>query len=175
MQEEWKPIDGYEGYLISNLGRVKSLKRGREMILEPIRDAHGYLRVNLYKDGVRHLLKIHRLMATTFINNPDGLPQVNHKDGNKENNSVENLEWVTESQNTQHAWDNGLCSPPRGEQNGQHKLTQNDVDEIRRSYIKGNLMFGGKALAKKYGVSETEISRIINNTRWNVNSDNNLN
>lgn len=145
------------------------------MVLEPIRDAYGYLRVNLYKDGVRHLLKIHRLMATTFIDNPDGLPQVNHKDGNKENNSVENLEWVTESQNTQHAWDNGLCSSRRGEHNGQHKLTQNDVDDIRRSYIKGNPVFGGTALAEKYGVSKTEISRIVNNTRWNVNPNNNLN
>ena len=74
MQEEWRPIDGYEDYLISNLGRVKSFKQGKEMILKPIRDANGYLRINLYKDGIRHSLKIHRLIATIFIDNPNGLP-----------------------------------------------------------------------------------------------------
>lgn len=166
MQEQWKPIDGYEGYFVSNFGRVKSLKKGHKLILQPILDAYGYLRVNLYKNGVRHMLKIHRIVAIIFIDNPDGLPQVNHKDGNKENNVADNLEWVTESQNSQHAFDNGLRKASRGEQNGQHKLTKNDVDEIRKSYIKGNPIFGGKALAEKYGVNTATISRIINNKRW---------
>lgn len=170
MQEEWTHIQDYEDYLVSNFGRVKSLKKGTEVILRPILDAKGYLRVNLYKDGIRHMLKIHRLVATTFIANPNGLPQVNHKDGNKENNHVDNLEWVTESQNSQHAFNNGLRDAPRGEQNGQHKLTQKDVDEIRKSYIKGDLMFGGKALAKKYGVDPITISRIVNNQRWSYNT-----
>ena len=122
------------------------------------------------------MLKIHRLVATAFIDNPDGLQQVNHKDGNKKKNVVDNLEWVTESQNSQHAFNNGLRNAPYGEQNGQHKLTQNDVNEIKESYIKGSLMFGGKALAKKYGVTPATISRIVNNKRWNHNKrQNNLN
>lgn len=170
MQEIWKSIEGYEDYVVSNLGRVKSLKNKSEIILRPILDCHGYLRVNLYKNGVRNMLKIHRIVATAFINNPDGLPQVNHKDGNKENNVVNNLEWVTESQNSQHAFNNGLISVPYGEKNGQHKLTQNDVDEIRKSYIKGNPIFGCKALSKKYGVTPATISRIVNNKRWSHNN-----
>lgn len=172
MQEEWRPVDSYSGYFISNLGRVKSLKNGNETILSSWVNEDGYLCVNLWKDGKRKYFRVHRLVATAFIDNQHNLPEVNHKDGNKANNFVENLEWVTRSQNVQHAFDTGLSIPFCGERNGRHKLTQNDVDEIRKIYIKGSRIFGGGALAKKYGVTKKVIYDIINNTKWKTNTKN---
>lgn len=107
MQEEWRDIKGFEGmYQISNLGRVKSLERlsiQNHLLPEKIlRTAHaqsGYVDVSLYKDGKRYHRKPHRLVAEAFIPNPDNLPEVDHIDTNKDNNCVDNLHWVTHSEN----------------------------------------------------------------------------
>ena len=97
MQEEWKNIIDYEGlYQVSNLGRVKSLNykhTGREKILKSSVDKIGYMYVGLCKNGKRKHYLVHRLVAEVFISNPNNLAQVNHKDENKHNNCVENLEW----------------------------------------------------------------------------------
>lgn len=90
---EWKAPDGYDGlYLVSNTGIVYSVRR--RAILKPD-NARGYLQVTLQKDGERSRKKVHRLVAELFIPNPDNLPCVNHKDENKGNNTVDNLEWCT--------------------------------------------------------------------------------
>ena len=100
MEEIWKDIEGYEGlYQISNKGRVKSLKWGKERILKPGITSSGYLKVLLCKNGMIKHIKIHRLVANAFITNPENKPQVNHKDENKFNNSVNNLEWSTAKEN----------------------------------------------------------------------------
>ena len=104
MNEEWRDIKGYEGkYQVSNLGRVKSLKDSkenyREKILSNSTDTRGYSNVNLYKNGKRKLFKVHRLVAEAFIDNSNSYPLVNHKDENKQNNRVENLEWCTHEYN----------------------------------------------------------------------------
>ena len=94
MEEIWKEIEGFNGdYWVSNLGRVKSLKYKKERILKP-RKQSGYYKVLLYNDK-KYEYSIHRLVAMAFIPNPDNLPQVNHKDENKANNCVDNLEWCT--------------------------------------------------------------------------------
>lgn len=99
MIEIFKDIEGYEGlYQISNLGSVKSLGNGnsnnsKEKILKPTKDKKGYLTVDLYKQGKRKIYKVHRLVAQAFISNPNNLPQVNHRDEDKTNNAVENLEF----------------------------------------------------------------------------------
>lgn len=99
MIEIFKDIEGYEGlYQISNMGSVKSLGNGnsnnsKEKILKPTKDKKGYLTVDLYKQGKRKIYKVHRLVAQKFIENPNNLPQVNHKDEDKTNNQVNNLEW----------------------------------------------------------------------------------
>ena len=92
--EIWKPVVGYEGlYEVSNWGRIKSTKYGKERILKLIKDKDGYLFVRLYKNGIIKNYFVHRLVAQAFIPNPDNLPQVNHKDENPINNVVSNLEW----------------------------------------------------------------------------------
>lgn len=98
MNEIWKDIKGYEGiYQISDLGRVLNVKRGT--LRKPSQDKDGYLQLSLSKNGKREYLKVHRLVAQAFINNPSELPFVNHLDENKKNNSVSNLEWCTQEYN----------------------------------------------------------------------------
>lgn len=120
MEEIWKDIKGYEGlYQISNLGRVKSLARvifeidgkervSKEKILQSKRISSGYRAVILYKDGKGKTMYIHRLVAQAFLYNGNNYTDVNHKDGNKENNTLANLEWVTRSYNIKHAYNTGL-------------------------------------------------------------------
>ncbi len=124
MEEIWKDVPGYEGlYQVSNMGRVKSLERTRNMNLPghkkpapvPERilkfgESQGYQAVTLAKDGVNRKIRVHKLVALSFIPNPDRKPDINHKDGNKHNNTIENLEWVTAKENQQHALATGLRS-----------------------------------------------------------------
>lgn len=125
MQEEiWKDIAGYEGkYQVSNFGRVKRLSkvvRSRggfrtltTKLLSPQtnKKKNFYYFIRLYKNGISKPFFIHRLVANAFIPNPQKLPQVNHKDGDKRNNVVENLEWCTASENVRHAFNNGFATP----------------------------------------------------------------
>lgn len=131
--EVWKDIAGYEGlYQVSNLGRIKSIGRhtrnryglmwkpGR--VLNAAKDNKGYLTVVLCDNKKRHTFKVHKIVATTFILNPERKPQVNHIDGNKQNNRVDNLEWCSQSENMSHAWETGL-------QKRTHK--KNDLKSIK--------------------------------------------
>lgn len=101
--EEWRDVVGYEGrYRVSDQGRVKSLdynRTGKERVLKPEKDEGGYLTVAFSKEGSVKRFLVHRLVAQTFIQNPNNYPQVNHKDEEKTNNCVENLEWCTSSYN----------------------------------------------------------------------------
>lgn len=140
--EVWKDIKGYEGlYQVSNLGRVKSfdvyikvgiknaetaLHKGR--ILKPMKNRQGYMRVELCKGGERKAIFVHRLVASVFIENPENKVCVNHIDGDKQNNCVENLEWCTYSENMQHAFDTGLKRCKYGKEHHNHsEVTQYDL------------------------------------------------
>ena len=100
MKEIWKDIEGYEGYQVSNMGRVRSFKYGKVRILKPVANKNGYLKVQLYKNNSLKTIFIHRLVAMAFIPNPNNLPQVNHKDEDKTNNIVSNLEWCDAKYNS---------------------------------------------------------------------------
>lgn len=174
--EKWKTIDGYEGiYQVSNQGRVKSLSRKvpharhgfvsvKEKILKPDTNHDGYARVGLCKEGLNSTHKVHRLVATAFLQKKDDGNVVNHIDGNKSNNSVKNLEWVTQSENVLHSYQNGLQKPLRGELNGNSKLTQELVNQIRSTYKFGE--FGLKKTADMFGVSKRNVLDIIKYRIW---------
>lgn len=102
--EEWKDVKGYEGlYKISNLGRIKRLyKNGKERI-RTLHKRGKYYCIDLWKNGKCECVNVHRLVASAFINNPDSLPCVNHKDENSLNNNVNNLEWCTQQYNTEYS------------------------------------------------------------------------
>lgn len=121
--EIWKPIKDFEGlYEVSNLGRVKSFDRVvncghgktrvmKGKILKEVKLRDGYFYVRLCKDTISTRKSIHRLVAETYIPNLDNKKEVNHIDGNKRNNNVSNLEWVTPKENMRHAWETGLLKP----------------------------------------------------------------
>lgn len=107
--EIWKPIAGTKGFIeVSNKGRVRSLLRGEPRVLKSQVDNKGYHRIRVTVEREKMSYKVHREIAKAFIPNPNNLPQVNHKDGNKGNNSVDNLEWITNRDNAHHAIENGL-------------------------------------------------------------------
>jgi hypothetical protein len=107
-EEEWKAIAECNGqYYVSSWGRVKSFKHGKERILKHW-IVKGYVFVQLSKNNKQKSVSIHRLVANAFIMNPLKKTSVNHKDGNKTNNCIDNLEWMTHKENIQHAWDTGL-------------------------------------------------------------------
>ena len=107
--EIWKDIKGYEGmYQASNLGQIKSLKLKKEKILKQCKNEHGYLVVNLCKNGKWKTCRVHRLIADTFIPNPENKPCVNHINGQKDDNNIKNLEFCTYSENMFHAYKNNL-------------------------------------------------------------------
>jgi hypothetical protein len=170
MEEIWKDIEGYEGYYqISNLARVKSLSRSiirangniyniSEKFLNMGLNKDGYARVALSKNSKQTFMFIHRLVATYFIPNPDSKLEVNHKNGIKSDNSIQNLEWVSPSENVQHGYNIGLSKI--GEDRYNSKLTNSDIVTIRNSNLKQ------KELSEIYNVSQPVISRIISGITW---------
>lgn len=136
----WKDIQGYEGlYQVSNTGDIRGLDRKRfngysyydykGKKLKGRKTRKGYLTVVLYIQNNTRTFPIHRLVAQAFIPNPNNLPQVNHKDGNKQNNCVDNLEWITNKDNQLHAWKLGLQKTRLGKDNPASKVVV-QIDDI---------------------------------------------
>lgn len=177
--EKWKAVPDYEGYYeASSLGRIRSVSRtitvnlnGKQFsrrlkgkVLKQFYDGRGlYLQTILTKDGNARRFLVHRLVASTFLENPFGLAEVNHKDENKYNNCAENLEWCS------HKYNNNYGSKKdsgKGEKNSQNKFSEETIREIKRLYKKRDPEFGTTALAKKYGISVPHVSAIIHGKRW---------
>ena len=155
--EIWADVVGYEEhYQISTFGRVKSFYRGKPKILTPFVDKAGYLGISL---GRNRKFKIHRLVAQAFIPNPEDKPQINHRDGNKMNNHVSNLEWNTSTENNRHAVKLGLMKS--GEDFPYSKLTNEQVAWCRRVHVSGDREFGTNALARKLDVSRAAVYLLL--------------
>ena len=160
--EEWRDIKGYEGYYqVSSFGRVRSFHHRKIHVLIP-RVSFGYLKVPLCRGkGDENVFFVHILVARTFISNPSNKKIVNHKDGNKQNNHVDNLEWVTQSENLKHAYKTGLLKIARGTESPRAKLTEDEVRYIRKVYKPHDRNFGAVALAETLGVSKYTVSNVI--------------
>jgi hypothetical protein len=172
--EEWRNVVGFEGlYQISNKGRVKRVPHTvmrndnkpytfTEMILNP-HTARGYKQAILTRDKKKYSVMVHRMVAQAFIDNPQGKPQVNHIDGNKQNNDVSNLEWVTASENVRHAFSTNLRKPIAGNS----KLTEDDVRYIKNLHSnRAGRKWGRNALAKKLNVSTSTIDFVLQGKTW---------
>ena len=130
--ETFKDIKGYEGlYQISNRGNVRSLRSNIVMKLSCCKD--NYLKVKFCKNGEQKTVQVHRLVAESFIDNPGNKPQINHKDCNKSNNDISNLEWVTAKENTTHAIENGLFANVIRQ--GRKVLKLDEQDNVIREYV----------------------------------------
>jgi len=155
----YKEIIGFPNYKISDNGFVIN-RSGLKM--KPFVDKDGYLRVRLSNNGKKKTFAIHRLVCSHFVINNLNKAEVNHKDGNKENNSASNLEWVTRSENTKHAYSTGLKSA-LGSFNGAAKLTEDLIPTIR---LKINEGYKQKEIAKLYGLDQSTISNIKTGKLW---------
>lgn len=171
--ELWKDIDGYEGfYQVSNLGRVRSLPRyvsdrrlgtkflkGRDLSLTA--DSNGYVIVVLQRNGEKRSFKVHRLVTTAFLPNPENKPSVNHIDHNKANNCLSNLEWCTPKENTAHMHKHSRNYEAYGFDNPSTKISEDDVIQIRelaktRTHV---------SIAKLFGVSAQHVDKIVSRQR----------
>ena len=161
--EIWNTIQEYENlYEVSNKGNVRGLKYNKLLKLRQDNREPYYI-VRLCKKSKESVKRVHRLVAIAFIDNPDKLPVVNHKDGNKLNNSVENLEWCSYSDNTKHAIELGLIKFKQGEDSHKSKLTNKEVLNIlSRIDLKEKL----KDIALDYNVDASVISKIKTSARW---------
>jgi hypothetical protein len=153
-------------YESSRAGRIWNKKSGKEV--KGSVNTNGYLCFKVYIPELKVSKRIyhHRFIAQTRISNPDDLPCVNHKDGNKMNNAVWNLEWCTHKQNMAHAWGKGLVpKPPHvpGEKAGAHKLTWENVKAIRLMKTEGST---NVAISKMFGLHQSTIARIANGFTW---------
>lgn len=172
--ENWLPVIINDGmyadfYMVSNKGRIKSKNHrilngygASERVLTLFANPRGYIGLRLCLNGKTRAFVVHRLVATSFISNPENKPHINHKDGVKSNNNVENIEWCTRKENMVHARDMGLLGDHSGENSGRNKLTNEQVLSMRAEYIK----FKHQFLNKKYGVSNSQIAAIVSRKTW---------
>ena len=164
-KEIWEDIEGFDGYYqISNSGRLR-IPNGRfgppNRIMKTDPSGNGYALVFLYKkDKSRKAVTVHRLVANAFIPNPENKPQVNHKNGLKTDNQIDNLEWATSSEDRQHAYDIGLKVAPNGERHYSAKLNSFQVRVIRKSDL------SQRELVRIFKVTQPTVRAIINKTTW---------
>lgn len=164
--EEWRDIEGYDGdYQVSNLGKVRSHKRGNEWRpLRPSKDKDGYLAVILSKHNKQKRYRVHRLVAMAFIPNSLNLPIVEHRDDNPKNAHVDNLFWSTENDNIHHAIERNLIL--RGEQNARAILTESVVKYLKEVCIPDDKKYGIRPLARKFKIDHSTLGDIIKGKTW---------
>lgn len=159
-----KLIEGYDLYYVSDEGKIYSDKYKERRELSHRKNRKGYLYVNLCKNGKYKSVSVHRIVAKAFLKNFDPCLEINHIDGNKENNNISNLECVTRSSNIRHAFANKLNVAKSGEKHHAAKLTKKDIEDIRYRYNKGEKII---SISKYYPtVTYGEIKNICKNRVW---------
>lgn len=163
--EIWAAIDGFNGYYqISNYGRVKRIRDGWPVkMLRISRDSRGYPHTSLHFDKTKTTIKIHRLVANAFIPNPEGKRTINHINGIKTDNRVENLEWMTDVENVRHAVESKLRIAATGDRHGMASITNDTAIEIKKLISNG---MRGCEIARKVGVNPAIVYSIKSGTCW---------
>ena len=171
-----KDIKGFEGlYAITRDGKVWSHKYKKFMMPHKFRDKVWYYSISLWKNRVGSNFKIHRLVAQAYIPNPQNLAEVNHKNGIKNDNRVENLEWMSRKDNLAYGWKMipmGIRNIRRGENSGKAKITEEIVRQIRKDYsikdgmAKKSHKTSFRKLAKKYHMGKSNIEAIVTRRSW---------
>lgn len=165
MKEIWRDIKDYEGYYqVSNRGIVKSLnyrRTGKERIMKGVPDGYGYLQVKLCKDGKDKKCRINRLVAQAFIENPDNLPEVNHKDENPKNNCVENLEWCDRSYNINYGTRNKKAGKKIAEKLTGRKQTEEHIKKRAEKHSKPVYSIDKESGLITYWESAKEAGRVL--------------
>lgn len=176
MQEKeiWKRLiyqdkDYGDFYEVSNLGNIRNSKTKFLRNQNLLKTGYYFVNGSLGCKEKKITFRVHKAVAETFIDNPNNFPIVNHKDGNKLNNHVDNLEWCTYSKNTKHAYDNNLKVAKYGKDNYNSKLNEESVRYIRENYIPYNKEFGTRALARKFNVHHETIREILFKETWIIN------
>lgn len=158
--QAWLQVETFPNYMVSATGHIKTVDynhTGTERMIKSFVNSYGYLSCNLMQNGIRKRKLIHRLVAEAFIPNPMNLPTVNHKDGNKLNNHVDNLEWMSIEDNTRDAHTQGLVRYVNGESHYKAIIPTEEIVKIK-SLLGRNIK--GRDIAKQFGVSEKYISSI---------------
>jgi hypothetical protein len=157
--EKWETIKDFPNYMISTESRIIN-KTTLNMVSISINKKHKHRAVRLWQNGKTRLLKVYRLKAQAFIPNPDNKPQVNHKDGNRMNEDLSNLEWVTASENMKHSFQSGLCRGfyKKGLENQNRKINVEDILLLRRWYQSG--FFDSSKLSKVFGCNSSYLAKI---------------
>ena len=158
--EIFKKVTVCDKYSVSNYGRVRNDEKN--IFLSP-RDLRGYKRVSLWYNGKANDHRIHRLVAQAYLENKNNLPQVNHKDGNKDNNHYTNLEWCTSLHNNLHALEKGLRTGLKGETNSQAKITELEAIEIIKLILEG---LSNIEIADMFNLHDRYVSLIRGKKRW---------
>lgn len=156
MIEIWEKVKGYDNYFISNLGRIKSVnpynnKNQKSKILKPTNNGNGYMIIRLCENGTKKNKYLHRLVAETFLDNPNNFKEINHKDNNKSNNNVNNLEWCDRRYNVKYSFTNGYHIAPKsmlGRKGKEHPISK----PVKQYDLDGNFI-------KEYG-SASQASEI---------------
>lgn len=160
--ERWVPCFGFPEYEVSSMGNVRRISPAKGAVpgrvLKPRTNARGYLYVNICRYGKAKSMRVHRLVALSFLGPiTNGMDRVNHKNGIQSDNRAENLEWTTQRGNIKHAYLTGLSR--RGELHGSSVISDAAVEEIRSRYSSGSV--SQSALASEYGISRGHVSGIV--------------
>lgn len=169
--EIWKAVPGYEGwYDVSNFGRIRSYhnygngRRREPRMIRATKDCFGYLQITLCLQAIHEQKKVHQVVASAFLPKGGVGMQIDHVNGVKTDNRADNLEWVTPKENTLRSVALGL--KPSGERHWNHKLTEQDVSDMRELYSTGKCSH--RKLGEMFGVSHNTVGRIVRGEGWRV-------